>query len=196
MNPQTEFCSTFEPTFHIGNDTTGDQTRNLTEEHLLAVGGSHDGRRPLVLGRGLRVPGHQETARMVLEVLHHAAYGHPVHVDVRDRHEDRDLQHLATEVLGLLHVLRHDDAPVARGEDQIGIVDPHPAGFAEKRHDEEPEEQQEHRSAPQQHHTRIALEQPVKHPPDKQANDARDADDLVAFLVYSHNSVSLRLHNK
>ena len=68
------------------------------------------------------MPRHQKPARMVLEVLHLSAYGNPVHVDIGDGHENRNLQHLAAQILGLPHVLRDDHAAVAGGEDQVGIV--------------------------------------------------------------------------
>ena len=72
-----------------------------------------------------------------------AAHGDPVHVDVGDGHEDRDLEHLLLEVLVLVDDLGHDDAAVAGCEGQVGVVDAHAAGFAEEGDDEEPEQQQQ-----------------------------------------------------
>ena len=174
---------------HIRDDAPGDQSRDLAEEHLLARGHPHHGRRAFVLGRGFGVPGHQETPRMVFEILHLAAHGDPVHVDVRNGHEDRNLQHLLLEVLVLGDDLRHDHAAVAGSEDQIGVVDAHPAGFAEEGYDEEPEQQQHEGAEPQQRDVRIVDQQMEKQPPQKQADSARDADDFVSFLIDSHNTV-------
>ena len=133
---------------------------------------------------------------MVFEILHLAAHGNPVHVDVRNGHEDRNLQHLLLEVLVLGDDLRHDHAAVAGSEDQIGVVDAHPAGFAEEGYDEEPEQQQHEGAEPQQRDVRIVDQQMVKQPPQKQADSARDADDFVSFLIDSITRLSLQLHHK
>ena len=82
---------------HIGDDPARDQSGDLPEKHLLARRHPHHGRRALVLGGGFGMPRHQKPARMVLEVLHLAAYGNPVHVDIGDGHENRNLQHLAAQ---------------------------------------------------------------------------------------------------
>ena len=123
---------------------------------------------------------------MVFEILHLAAHGNPVHMDVGDGHEDRDLQHLLFEVFVLRHDLRHDHAAVAGGEDQVGIVDAHPAGLAEERHDEEPEQQQHDGAEPQQRDVRVVDQQMIEQPPQEQADNSRNADDLISFLIDSH----------
>ena len=172
--------------FHIGNDTTGDQTRNLTEEHLLAVGGSHDGRRPLVLGRGLGMPRHQETPRMILEILHSTSDRHPVHVNVGNRHEDRNLQHLPIEVFALVHHFGHYDPAVARSEDQLRIMDLHTPRLPEKCHDKEPKQHKQNGSEPEQSRFGMARHQIVHQRPKQETDDSCQPDNLVAFLVYFH----------
>ena len=174
---------------HVGDDPPCDQTRNLAEQHPLARRHAHHRGRAFVLGRRLRMPGHQEAARMVLEILHLAPHGNPVHVDVGDRHEDRDLHHLLLKVFRLADHLGHHHPAVARCEDQIVVMDPDPPRFAEEGHDEEPEEQQENRASPHQGRARFVDQHPVEEPPDQQAHGTRNSDDLVSFLVDSHISV-------
>ena len=151
----------------------------------------YDGRRPLVLGRGLGVPRHQEAARVVFEVFDHTAHGNPVHVDVGNRHENRNLQHLAVEVLLLADHLGHHHTAVARREDQVRIVDAHAARLTEEGHNEKPEQQQQDGAQPHDADVGMVDEQMVNQPPQQQAEDARKADDSVSFLVDSHLRIVL-----
>jgi hypothetical protein len=68
-------------------------------------------------------------------------------------------------------------------------VDAHAAGFPEKRDDKEPEQQQQHGAHPQQRNIRVADQQVIDQPPQKYANGAGNADNFVAFFIYSHNLI-------
>ena len=107
-------------------------------------------------------------------------------MDVGNRHEDRNLQHLLAEVFIFADHLGHHHAAVAGSEHQVGIVDAHAPRFAEERHDEKPEQQQEYRAAPQKRSCRVADQQPVEQPPNQEADQPRDEDDFVTFLIDFH----------
>ena len=175
--------------FHIGDDTARDQACDLTEENLLSRSHLHHGRGAFVFGRGLGMPRHQKTARMVFEIFDGTAHGNPVHMDVGDGHEDRNLEHLLIQILVFLHDFGHDDAAVAGRKGEVGIVDAHAAGFPEKRDDKEQEPQQQHGAHPQQRNIRVADQQVIDQPPQKYANGAGNADNFVAFFIYSHNLI-------
>ena len=172
--------------FHIGDDTAGNQAGNLAEEHMTAVLHFHDGRRTFVFGRGLGVPCDEETAGMVFEIFDDTADGHPVHVDVRNRHEDRDLHHLLIEIFAFVYGFRHDDTAVAGREDQIGIMNLHTPGFAEKGHDEEPEQQHQDDHDPYERIVVVVAQQVIDARAEQQADQARDADDFVALFIDFH----------
>ena len=132
------------------------------------------------------MPRHQETPRMILEILHGTSDRHPIHVNVGNRHEDRNLQHLPIEVFALVHHFGHYDPAVARSEDQLRIMDLHTPRLPEKCHDKEPKQHKQNGSEPEQSRFGMARHQIVHQRPKQETNDSCQPDNLVAFLVYFH----------
>ena len=121
---------------------------------------------------------------VVLEVLDNTAYGQPVHVHIRNRHKDRNLHHLAVDMLLLVDNFRNDNTTIAGREDKLVVVNLHTARLTEEGSNEEPEDKQQSSHKPDEACPTVDKE--VGKEPDGKTADARNAYNSVTLFVNLH----------
>jgi hypothetical protein len=111
------------------------------------------------------VPSDAEPTVLVLEILHNATHSHPVNVNIRNRHKDRYLHHLALDILIIRDNLRNNDTAITRREEQLIIVNLHSPWLTEEGRNEEPEDEQKYRHKP--HNGDMRVDEEVDKRPDR-----------------------------
>jgi hypothetical protein len=107
-------------------------------------------------------------------------------VYIRNRHKDRYLEHLASEVLVIGNHLRDNHAAVAGREDEFVIVDLHTAGLTEEGHDKEPKDEEQRAEYPEiyAHH---GLDEEERQQPHCNTGETRNRYNDITLLINLHS---------
>jgi hypothetical protein len=132
------------------------------------------------------MPCHEEATMVVLGVLHLATHGQPVHVHIRNRHKDRDLKHLACEVLIIGNDLRNNNTAIAGREDEFVVVNLHTAGLTEEGHDKEPKDEEQRAEYPEIY-THHGLDEEERSKPQGNAYKTRNGYNDITLLINLHS---------